>query len=98
MKEVSTSITEHEHVELMSRIRFDYLNKSKLLKALVLGYIREDPLIREYVEKLKEESGVSNKKRKKQAIVMRKLDRFYENHTFSNEEISNIFDLIDTGE
>ena len=51
-----------------------------------------------YVEKLKEESGVSNKKRKKQAVVMRKLDRFYENHTFSNEEISNIFDLIDTGE
>ena len=29
---------------------------------------------------------------------MRKLDRFYENHTFSDEEISNIFDLIDTGE
>ena len=56
MKEVATSITEHEHVELMSRIRFDYLNKSKLLKALILGYIREDPLIREYVEKLKEES------------------------------------------
>ena len=98
MKEVATSITEHEHVELMSRIRFDYLNKSKLLKALILGYIREDPLIREYVEKLKEESGVSNKKRNKQAVVMRKLDRFYENHTFSNEEISNIFDLIDTGE
>lgn len=98
MKDVSTSITEHEHIELMTRIRFDYLNKSKLLKALILGYIREDPLIREYVEKLKEESGVSKNKRKRQGIVLRKLDKFYENHTFSDEEISNIFDMIETGE
>ena len=89
MKEVATSITEHEHVELMSRIRFDYLNKSKLLKALILGYIREDPLIREYVEKLKEESGVSNKKRKKQAVVMRKLDRFYERSEEHTSELQS---------
>jgi len=98
MREVSTSITEHENVELLTKVKFDYLSKNKLLKALILGYIREDPLIREYVEKLKEESGVSNKKRKRQAVVMRKLDKFYENHTFSDEEIANIFDMIDTGE
>jgi hypothetical protein len=98
MREVSTSITEHENVELLTKVKFDYLNKNKLLKALILGYIREDPLIREYIEKLKEESGVSKKKRKRQAIVMRKLDKFYEKHTFTDDEISNIFDLIESGD
>lgn len=98
MKEVITSITEHEHVELMTRIRFDYLNKSKLLKALILGYIREDPLIREYIEKLKEELGVSKIKRKRQTSSLRKLEKFYDSQTFTKEEISNIFDIIESEE
>lgn len=98
MKEVVTSITEHEHVELMTRIKFDSLNKSKLLKAFIVGYIREDPLIREYVEKLKEEFGVSKNKRKRQASSLRKLEKFYDNQTFTKEEISNIFDIIESEE
>ena len=69
-----------------------------MLKALILGYLREDPLIRQYVEKLKEESGVSKNKRSKQAVVLRRLDKFYEKHTFTDDEISNIFDLIESGD
>lgn len=98
MKEIVTSITEHENVELLTKVKFDYLNKGSLLKALILGYLREDPLIRAYIEKLKEESGVSGKKRKRQQMVLRKLDKFYEKHTFTDDEISNIFDLIESGD
>jgi hypothetical protein len=83
---------------LLTKVKFDYLSKNKLLKALILGYLREDPLIRQYVEKLKEESGVSKNKRSKQAVVLRRLDKFYEKHTFTDDEISNIFDLIESGD
>jgi hypothetical protein len=88
-------LTDHENVELMTKAKFDYIGKGKLLKAFILGYIREDPNIRSYVEKLKEELGVSKKKRERQASALRKIERVYDKHSFTDEEIQDMFDLIE---
>ena len=95
MKKVETSLSEHENVELMSKTKFDYISKGKLLKAFILGYLREDPLIRSFVENLKEDLGVSKKKRDRQAVALRRVDRVVKKHTFTDDEITNIFDLIE---
>lgn len=95
MKKVETSLSEHENVELMTKTKFDYISKSKLLKAFILGYLREDPLIRNFVENLKEDLGVSKKKRDRQAVALRRVDRVIKKHTFTDDEITNIFDLIE---
>ena len=95
MKKVETSLSEHENVELMSKTKFDYISKGKLLRAFILGYLREDPLIRSFVENLKEDLGVSKKKRDRQAIALRRVDRVVKKHTFTDDEITNIFDLIE---
>jgi|LakMenEpi03Aug12_release.lakeMendotaPanAssembly.Ray.scaffolds.fasta_scaffold64220_7 hypothetical protein len=96
MKKVETVLTEHENVELMTKTKFDYITKGKLLKAFILGYLREDPDIRSFVNKLKENMGVSKKKRERQAVILRKTERFYDKHSFTDEEITNIFDLIES--
>ena len=95
MKKVETSLSEHENVELMSKTKFDYISKGKLLRAFILGYLREDPLIRSFVENLKEDLGVSKKKRDRQAVALRRVDRVVKKHTFTDDEITNIFDLIE---
>lgn len=95
MKKVEVSLNEHENVELMTKTKFDYISKGKLLRAFILGYLREDPLIRNFVENLKADLGVSKKKREKQAVALRKVDRTIKKHTFTDDEITNIFDLIE---
>jgi hypothetical protein len=40
--------------------------------------------------------GVSKKKRERQAVILRKTERFYDKHSFTDEEITNIFDLIES--
>lgn len=95
MKKVETSLSEHENAELMTKTKFDYISKGKLLKAFILGYLREDPLIRSFVENLKEDLGVSKKKRDRQAVALRRVDRVIKKHTFTDDEITNIFDLIE---
>lgn len=95
MKKVETTLSEHENVELMTKTKFDYISKGKLLRAFILGYLREDPLIRSFVENLKEDLGVSKKKRDRQAIALRRVDRVVKKHTFTDDEITNIFDLIE---
>lgn len=95
MKKVEVSLNEHENVELMTKTKFDYISKGKLLRAFILGYLREDPLIRNFVENLKVDLGVSKKKREKQAVALRKVDRIVKKHTFTDDEITNIFDLIE---
>lgn len=95
MKKVETTLSEHENVELMTKTKFDYISKGKLLRAFILGYLREDPLIRSFVENLKEDLGVSKKKRDRQAVALRRVDRVLKKHTFTDDEITNIFDLIE---
>lgn len=95
MKKVETALSEHENVELMTKTKFDYISKGKLLRAFILGYLREDPLIRSFVENLKEDLGVSKKKRDRQAVALRRVDRVLKKHTFTDDEITNIFDLIE---
>ena len=95
MKKVETTLSEHENVELMTKTKFDYISKGKLLRAFILGYLREDPLIRNFVENLKEDLGVSKKKRDRQAVALRRVDRVLKKHTFTDDEITNIFDLIE---
>ena len=69
MKKVEVSLNEHENVELMTKTKFDYISKGKLLRAFILGYLREDPLIRNFVENLKADLGVSKKKREKERVI-----------------------------
>ena len=96
MKKVETSLGDHEYVDLMTKTKFDYITKGKLLKAFILGYLREDPNIRAYVNNLKEELGVSKKKRERQAVALRKVERVYDKHSFTDEELTSIFDLIES--
>lgn len=96
MKKIELSLNEHENVELMTKTKFDYISKGKLLRAFILGYLREDPLIRNFVDNLKADLGVSKKKREKQAVALRKVDRAVKKHTFTDDEITNIFDLIES--
>ena len=96
MKKIELTLTEHENVELMTKTKFDYISKGKLLKAFILGYLREDPLIRSFVENLKENLSVSKKKRERQAVALNKVQKVIDKHSFTDEEITNIFDLIES--
>lgn len=96
MKKIELTLTEHENVELMTKTKFDYISKGKLLKAFIVGYLREDPLIRSFVENLKENLSVSKKKRERQAVALNKVQKVIDKHSFTDEEITNIFDLIES--
>lgn len=91
----------HEFADVMIKLKFEGMFRSQLMKVLVLGYLREDPLIRQYINKIKEQQlvNVTKKNGRKQAAKFRKVQKFLDKaETFSNQEVNDIFDVIEDGD
>ena len=69
------NLTEHESVELMAKLRFDRIYaRNHFFKAIVTAYLREDPIIRSFIDYLKKEQfDVKNRIFQKQKKVLSKI-------------------------
>ena len=86
--------TDKRHAELKIRLQYDGLKQSEFFRAMVTGYLEEDPSIMEYVDTYKEsdgrQSGRQQKITQKETKQGRELAK-----TFAENEIENIFDIIE---
>lgn len=86
--------TDKRHAELKIRLQYDGLKQSEFFRAMVTGYLEEDPSIMEYVDAYKEsdgrQSGRQQKITQKETKQGRELAK-----TFAENEIENIFDIIE---
>ena len=86
--------TDKRHADLKIRLQYDGLKQSEFFRAIVTGYLEDDPHIVEYVSRYKEEHGTQSKRQ--QGVVNKELERGREiKKTFAEDEIENIFDIIE---
>jgi len=98
-KKINFVINVKKHVDLRIRLRHDDLSQVKFFKAMVDGYLENDALILQYINQYKEKNNIQSIKKREKSMKLieegkEELDKFI----FSDEELENIFDIIETGE
>jgi len=88
--------TDKRNADLMIRLKHDGLTKTKFFRAMLTGYLERDHAVVNFIDRLKESTGVQGKK--KAQIVKGIEEKGQENKRkfgLNEDEIDNIFDLIE---
>ena len=80
----------------MIRLKHDGLTKTKFFRELLTGYLDRDHTIVDFIERMKESSGLQSKKQSR--IVEDAEEKGRENKRkfgLDDKEIENIFDILE---
>jgi glycerol-3-phosphate responsive antiterminator len=95
-KRISFMDTDKRNADLMIRLKHDGLTKTKFFRAILTGYLERDHAVVNFIERLKESSGVQSKSKSK--IVKDLEEKGQENKRkfgLDENEIENIFDILE---
>jgi len=95
-KRISFMDTDKRSADLMIRLKHDGLTKTKFFRAILTGYLDREHTIVDFIERLKESSGLQSKKQSK--IVKDSEATGLENKRkfgLDDKEIENIFDILE---
>ena len=85
-----------KHAQLKVRLEYDSLTQAEFFRCLIAGYLNKDSKIIRYIEDYKAEKGKDSKRntkyRRKDA---KKGEDLLEKFGIKDDEIENIFDLIE---
>tara|TARA_R110002020_G_scaffold37239_17_gene112588 strand:+ start:25332 stop:25667 length:336 start_codon:yes stop_codon:yes gene_type:complete len=88
--------SDHRHAKLKIKLKHDGLSQAQFFRAIVTGYLTEDERILDFVDEYKKENNVQSKdKIKKSRKLIDEGKQNIKNFTFEENEIENIFDLIE---
>jgi len=91
-KRIVFTENEHRHAKLILKLKHDGFKQSKFFRAIITGYIEDDPVLQQYVDSVKEQSQKLKKKSKRlRAAGQEKLNDL----GLNDGDIENIFDLIE---
>ena len=86
--------TDKRHAELKIKLQYDGLTQSEFFRAIVTGYLEDDPTMVEYVGTYKAEHGRQSKRQQK--VVQNEMSESKKTASvFAEDELNNIFDIIE---
>ena len=91
--------TDTVYVNLIMKLEYEKLTKTEFFRALVEGFIHDNPHITAFIEEHKENKQIDNKRSrrmiKKEREKAQEIDKRF---GLTSEDIENIFDLIEMEE
>lgn len=95
-KRISFIDTHKRHADLIIRLKQDGLTMAKFFRALITGYIEQDALIVDFMERFKVSSGSQSKN---QTNIIKDLQKkgntIRTKFALDEEEVENIFDILE---
>lgn len=89
--------TEERQASLRIRCKYDGINQSFFFRAMLTGYIENDPLIIEFLDKFKEKNSIQGQKKREYVKKMRASGQdTKQKFALDDSEINSIFDLIES--
>ena len=89
--------TEDRQAALRIRCKHDGINQSFFFRAVLTGYVNNDPLIVEFLDMFKQKHSIQGQKKREHIKKMKMMGQETKNKFALNDaEISNIFDLIES--
>ncbi len=77
------------------KLKYDSVRQAEFFRAMVTGYLNDDPDLMKYVEKYKEEMKIHNvQKRNKSKLLRKRARQEKDNFALSDSDVENIFDII----
>ena len=90
-KRIVFTDSDHRHAQLLVRLKHDEMRQSDCFRAEITGYIEQDERIQSYIEEV---SGQSKKKVTKSRKLRATGKKASQEMGLSEEDVTNIFDLI----
>lgn len=89
--------TEDRQATLRLRCKHDGINQSFFFRAMLTGYIENDPLIIKFLDNFKQKNHIQSQKKRDYIMKMHEAgEQTKEKFALNETEISNIFDLIES--
>lgn len=96
-KRVVIEIDEHIHAEWMMKLYDDELTQVRVFRAIMEAYLSDDPLFRKFLDRHKEKAKISNRARRYRVSKnVENSKKLREKLTITEDELDNIFDLIES--
>ena len=87
--------TDGRHAKLKIKLQYEGLTQTEFFRAMVTGFLDEDPSIVEFVEEYKEKKGTQSKRQRKIIADERATaEEVSKNYALDDNELSDIFDII----
>lgn len=85
-----------QHADLCIKLKEDNLTQRHFFRTIVVGYLENDPLIIEFIERAKAKENLqSEEERKKLKRERKKVRQKEEDFLLDDNDIQNIFDVIE---
>ena len=98
-KTITIDSLETLDTNLRIKLKFDDITKFWFFNEYIKGYLLDDPLLQPFIEKIKESSIMARKhKLKKNRQLLEKEKEIKNKFGLNQNEIENIFDLIESEE
>jgi len=92
-KKVIFTDNPHRHAKLVHKLKYLNLTQSKFFRHIVTGLLTDDPRIMNYVEEIVKRS--KQRKKKADKLQQKGIEKYNE-LGFSDDEMENIFDMIES--
>ena len=87
--------TDGRHAELKIKLQYEGMTQTEFFRAMVTGFLEEDPSVVEYVEEYKNSRGIQSKHQRGVIASERQAsEETKKNFGLDKDEISDIFDII----
>ena len=88
--------SDKNQADLKIRLKYDGFKQSEFFRAIVEGYLQKDENILNYIYKYKEQNQIQGQlKRQKSRSLIAKGKEVERQFGLSNQDIENIFDIIE---
>ena len=96
-KRIVIKIDQHIHAEWVSKLYDDELTQTKFVRAIMEAYLKDDSIIREFVNKYKEQMKIHSKtKRNRINRNIQKAQKINKTLSINEAELDSIFDVIES--
>jgi len=84
------------HAEMKIKLHYDRLTQGEFFRNFITGYIEEDPLLIEFIQRYKEEKGKQSKTQiRKVRKEYKKMGEEKAKYNLGENEIEDIFDILE---
>ena len=98
-KTITIDSLETLDINLRIKLKFDDITKFWFFNEYIKGYLLDDPLLKPFINKIKESSMMARKhKLKKNKLLLKKEKEIINKFGLNLDEIEDIFDLIESEE
>jgi|TARA_Y100001938_G_C7763647_1_gene269773 vacuolar-type H+-ATPase subunit B/Vma2 len=95
-KRIVVEIDEHIHAEWMTKLYDDEITQTKLFRAVMEAYIKDDKTFRKFVDEHKEKFKIQSRaKRYRISKNIDKSKKLKEQLNITEDELDSIFDVIE---